>query len=304
MLTRLTDGLGNVTFLKWTSDSRYIMHYSSARSDCSPGCGTYYIVGLEGKPAREILPDYCGYDAYPVGWIGPTKVLCTGGEWEERLVMYDLLTGDQTTVLEYMPDSLAVDPESGMVLAGISDQEQTPGRTPGYYLLDPQAGTSKRLPMESYCPDPKKDDPPYIEGISFGKFRFHISCTSGSVFVDLQGTPAFLPDLRFEFISYSPNQERLLGAGGAGKLYVISSDLKLEHELTVKFKEKVNSLYEMISPYVYEYSEKIDRIFWRSDGDGFFYQSNLGLTYVNADTGETKLVDPNAGLVLGWTMKE
>lgn len=300
-LQRLTDGAGMVTSLAWTSDSGYVLHHASLSDGCAPGCGAEYIVALDGKPAREIPVDGCGYYATSLGWLTPAQILCMDGEWGNTIIVNDLLSDRVTTVLPDIPTAMAMDPDSKLILMAFDKRSESADLAAGYYFLNPETGSINPVSLESRCASPGENEWTQIQYLAIRGYRFLVGCETGSALVALNGETE---EISGWLLIPSPDQKWLLNINGENNtMEILSAEFAVLHTLKADFLDEnpygSDLVYQSIEPYSamnrYQYL-----IRWCADGEGFFYHSSLGLKYVNARTGESELVDENIEILPGW----
>jgi len=267
---RLTDGPGNIQWIKWSPDGNRILH-SSANVYCEPlaTCDEYFVVTKDGNSAAPIpdISTVIGGSFYGIGWLTPSKYVFFGvnNGGHAPLGYFDL---DRQRTFQVFPEYTTgfggeIDYLSHTLMAMDIDR--------GMLWYDATTGEKKILNLGLCGPDEGNCYGRYGR-MDFGEYRFFASSDNDTALINAKGAGTPLGE-SVKNIWCSPDGQWMVS----------------EHTESVSFSlfdSQLQKIRDISLNGEYFYS-----LLWRPDSKGFFIHMDGNLFYFDLSVNTLEKAD-------------
>lgn len=257
-ISRLSNGLENVTYISWSPNDNYILHWS-ALDACMEGCQRWWVVPMNGGAIEELNPPGNG----GMGWASDTlyKVYTyANGLGKGYIYNLNIATNEATSVWPHQFDAYIPDPINGII--GVSVEPIEGDFLPGFYLFNSKNGVFNKILDET------PSDITYWEN---GEFSFLVT-------TDEMGIVAVRPDGTYKVLVSDPS-------------WTYVSPDKHWVAMRTAYTQPGIKLYTPDKQTLAVSTDEAHGIIWRPDSKGFYYMTEDSLYYVPVEIPKPQLVD-------------
>jgi hypothetical protein len=258
-ISRMSSGLENVTYISWSPEDNYILHWSAV-DVCMGGCERWWVVSMDGGDIRELTPP----GNVGMGWASDTLYrVYTGANGLGSGFIYhlDVVTNKATSIWPHQFDNYVTDPTSGIVGVAVAPYEED--FPPGFYLYDPESGALNKVLDSIFGHD--------VTYWGNGEFSFLVTG-------DQIGTIAVRPDGTTKALEGNPS-------------WTYVSPDKRWVAMRTAYTQPGVKLYTPDGQMLVVSPDTARGIYWRPDSTGFYYRTEDALYYVPIEDPHPRLVD-------------